>query len=91
MQVGETALGKGAQQVQGRGGLVVGLEQALGVGNAAFFVEADAVDDIATVGRQGHAADGFVIGRARLGELARHAPDLDHRAAGGKSHDNSHL
>jgi hypothetical protein len=91
MQVGKTALGEGAQQVQGRGGLVVRLEQALRVRHAAFFVETDAVDDVATVGRQGHAVDGFVVGRTRLGELPGHAPHLDHRATGGEGHDDRHL
>ncbi len=91
MQIGKAALGEGAQQVQGGGGLVVGLQQALRVRYAAFFIEADAVDDVATVGGQGHAVDGFVVGRARLGELPGHAPDLDHRAAGGEGHDDRHL
>ena len=91
VHVGEAALGEGAQQVEAGGGLVVGLQQALRVRHAAGGVELDAVDDIATVGRQGHAAEGLVIGRARLGELAGHAPDLDHRAAGGEGHDDGHL
>ncbi|MNX99731.1 hypothetical protein D3C86_1321970 [compost metagenome] len=91
MQVGKPALGEGAQQVQGRGGLVIGLQQAFRVRHAAFFVETDAVDDVATVGGQGHAIDGFVVGRTRFGELPGHAPDLDHRAAGGKGHHDRHL
>ncbi|MNH17312.1 hypothetical protein D3C79_769810 [compost metagenome] len=60
VQVGKPALGEGAQQVEAGGGLVVGLQQALRVGNAAFRVEADAVDDVATVGGQGDVADGFI-------------------------------
>ena len=52
MQVGKTALGKGAQQVQGCSGLVVRLQQTIWIRYAAFFVKTDAVDDIATVGRQ---------------------------------------
>ncbi|MOA10002.1 hypothetical protein D3C78_1298710 [compost metagenome] len=60
VQVGETALGEGAQQVEAGGGLVVGLQQAVGVRYAAFFVEADTVDDVAAVGRQRDVADGFV-------------------------------
>lgn len=91
MQVGKPALGEGAQQVEGGGGLVVRLQQAFRVRYAAFFIETDAVDDIATVGRQCHAVDGLVVSRARLGELSGHAPDLDHRAAGRESHDNGHL
>ena len=91
VQVGETALGESAQQVQGCCGLMIGLQQTLRIRHAALFVEADAVDDVATVGRQGYAADGFVVGRTRFGELAGHAPDLDHRAASGEGHDDCHL
>ncbi|MNE68797.1 hypothetical protein D3C80_1644780 [compost metagenome] len=60
VQVGKPALGEGAQQVEAGSGLVVGLQQALRVGDAAFRVEADAVDDVATVGGQGDVADGFI-------------------------------
>ncbi|KPY40222.1 Uncharacterized protein ALO52_05173 [Pseudomonas syringae pv. primulae] len=91
MQVGKAALGKGAQQVERGGGLVVGLHQTIRVWNAAFLVEADAVDDVAPVSRKRNAVDGFIVGRARLGELARHASDLDHRTACGKGHDHGHL
>ena len=91
MQVGKPTLGEGAQQVQGGCGLVIGLQQALRIRHAALFVEADAVDDVAAVGRQGHTVEGFIVGRARLGELTGHAPDLDHRATGGEGHDDRHL
>ncbi|MNO59409.1 hypothetical protein D3C76_499970 [compost metagenome] len=91
VQVGEAALGEGAQQVEGGGGLVIGLQQALRVRHAALLVEADGVDDVAAVGGQGDVADGFLTGRARLGELPGHAPDLHHRAAGGEGHHHGHL
>ncbi len=91
VQVGKPALGKRAQQIQGGSGLMVGLQQAVRVRHTAFFVEADAVDDVATVGGQGDAVDGFIVGRAWLGELAGHASDLDHRATGGEGHHNRHL
>jgi len=91
VQIGKTALSEGAQQVQGGGGLVIGLQQTIRVRHAALLVETDAVDDIAAIGRQGDAINGFVIGGARFGELAGHAPDLDHRATGGKGHDDRHL
>ncbi|MNU05587.1 hypothetical protein D3C72_2504460 [compost metagenome] len=62
VQIGKPALGKGAQQVKAGGGLMVGLQQALRVRHPALLVEADAVDDIATVGRQGDPTDGFIAG-----------------------------
>ncbi len=91
VQVGKTALGEGPQQVEAGGGLVIGLQQALRVRDAALGVEADAVDDVAPVSGQGDGADGFIARRAWLGELPGHAPDLDHRAARGKRHDDGHL
>ncbi|MNN74620.1 hypothetical protein D3C76_1642850 [compost metagenome] len=60
VQVGKPALGERAQQVEAGGGLVVGLQQPLRVRNAAFGVETDAVDDVATVGGEGDVADGFI-------------------------------
>ncbi len=70
---------------------MVGLQQALRVRHAALLVEADAVDDVAAIGGQGHAVLRFVAGGARLGELAGHAPDLHYRAAGGEGHYHRHL
>ena len=91
VQVGETALGEGAQQVQAGRGLVVCLQQALRVRHAAFLIEADTVDDVAAVRREGHAVDGLVAGGARFGELAGHAPDLYYRTSGGEGHHDRHL
>ncbi len=91
VQIGEAALGERAQQVQGRRGLVIGLQQAIWVRHPAFLIETDAIDDIATVGGKGHTRDGFIVGRARLGELPGHAPDFYHRAAGGEGHHDRHL
>ena len=70
---------------------MVGLQQTLRVRHATLRVEVDAIDDIAPVSRQRHAIDGFVTGRAGLGELAGHAPYLDHRTAGREGHDDRHL
>ncbi len=91
MQVGETALGEGTQQVQAGSGLVVGLQQALRIGYTALGVEVDAIDDVAAVRRQRNAVDGFITCRAWLGELTGHASDLHHRAAGSEGHDDCHL
>src|SRR3546814_19790507 len=51
VQVGEAALGKGTQQVEGRGRLVVALDQALGIRHPGLGGEVDAVDDVAAIGR----------------------------------------
>ena len=56
-QVGEAALGEGPEQVQRRRRLVVGLEQAGGVGGAGGVGEADVVDDVAPERRQLDAVD----------------------------------
>src|SRR3546814_10098036 len=82
VQVGETALGKGAQQVQRRGRLIVGAHQALRIGLAGLLGEVDAVDNVAAIARQLDAVDYLGGRRARLGELAGHAANLQDR----KSH-----
>ena len=91
MQVGKTALCKGAQQVQGGSGLVVSLHQPLGVRNAAFFIKTDAIHDVAAIGRERYPIEGFIIGRARFGELAGHATDFNDRATRREGHDDGHL
>ena len=55
---------------------------------AGFGGEVVAVDDVAAVGRKGHAVAGLVIGGAGLGELPGHAAHLDdgHRGAVGEHH-----
>ncbi len=91
VQVGIAALGEGAQQVQRRGRLVVGLHHALGIGQARLGGELEAVDVVAAVGRQLDLADLLDVGRARLGELAGHAADLHHRHAGAVGQHDGHL
>ncbi|MNY07180.1 hypothetical protein D3C86_1399720 [compost metagenome] len=91
VQVGIAAARKGAQQVQRRGRLVIGLQQALRIGHALFGREAHAVDDVAAIGRQLDAADLFQRRRARLGELTGDAADLHHRLAPGEGQDHRHL
>ena len=91
IEVGITAHGEGAQQVQRRGRLAVGHHLPLGIGNAGFFRKFDAVDDIAAVARQRDIAELLDVGGARLGELAGDTADLDHRLLGAKRQDNGHL
>ena len=88
VEVGVAARGEGAQQVQRRGRLSVGLELPARIGYAGLGREGDVVDDVALVARQLDVADLLVRRRARLGELPGDAPDLhDGRAAGEGQHD----
>ena len=85
MEIGIAALGEGAQQIEGRGGLAIDLHQTLGIGLARGGLEFHAVDHIAAIGRQRHVADRLGIGGARLGELAgepAHFPPRTFRAEG---------
>ena len=91
MQIGKPALGEGAQQVERRRGLVVGLVHAVWIGFARALVEFDPIDDIAPVARQFDTIQRFRRRRARLRELARHAADLDHRAGSREGQHDGHL
>ena len=91
LEVGITALRKGAQQVERGGRLAVGHDLALRIGAARFHRLFGAVDDIATVDRQLDAADGLGGRGARLGELTGDAADLHHRLAAGEGQDHGHL
>ena len=62
-----------------------------GFGNARFLGELDAVDDVAAIARQLDVALLLDVGRARLGELAGDAADLDHRQLGAKGQHDGHL
>ena len=85
-EVGEPALGEGADEVQRRCRGVVALEQAGGVGLTGVLGEVVPVDDVTAVGRQGDIAARFGIARAGLGELPCHPPHLHdrHRRAVGE-------
>ena len=91
LEIGVAAGGEGAQQVERRRRLAKGLELAARVGLARFRRELDVVDDVAAIGRQRHAVLGLDVGRARLGELAGDAADLDHRRGGGEGQHHRHL
>ena len=69
VQIGIAALRKGAQQVQGRSGLVVHLHHAFRIGGAAFGGKRHVVDHIAAITGQRHAADFLDIGGTRFREL----------------------
>ncbi len=85
------ALGEGADQVERRRRLAVGLDHTLRVGLTPGGVEIEAVDDVAAIGRQRHLALLFDVGRARLGELPGEPPDLDHRHPAAKGQHHRHL
>ena len=75
-EVGEAALGERPQQVERGRRLVVGLHEAVGIGDARLGERAGVVDDVAAERRQDDAV--HELGRARtgLGELAGDAADL---------------
>ncbi len=91
LEIGIAAAGEGAQQIERRGGLTVGVELALRVGHAGGRREIDAVDDVAAIARQLDVADALGGRGARLGELAGDATDLHHRRGGGEGGHDRHL
>ena len=90
-EIGVAAMREGAQQIERRRRLAIGLDLAARIGNARFRRELDAVDDVAAIARQFLAV--FLLGRrrARLGELSGDAPDLHHRRAAGECQHHRHL
>ncbi len=91
LEIGVAAGGEGAQQVQRRGRLAVRLELAARIGLPRFRAEVDVVDDVAAIGGQRDAVDGFEVGRAGFGELAGDPADLDDRRPRRKRHHDRHL
>ena len=78
-EVGVATSGEGPQQVQGRGGPMVGGEQSLGVGATFALGEANVVDDLAEERRQLDVALGLDGGGAGLGELTGDTADFHDR------------
>lgn len=91
MEVGVAALGEGAQEVQRRRRLAVGLQHPLRVGAPRLGAEIGPVDDVAAIGGRLLVALPFRLGGAGLGELAREAADLHHRAGGAVGEHDRHL
>ena len=91
IEVRIAAAGKGAQQVQRRGRLVIGLQQSLRIRDALGGRKAHAVDDVAAIAGQFDAIDHLDRGRAWLGELAGDTADLHHRLAPRKGQHDRHL
>ena len=90
-QVGEAALGEGPQQVERGRRLVVGGDQAVGVGPAGVGVERLVVDHVAAERVELDVADPLGRRRPGLGELPGDPADLDHRDAGGVGEGDGHL
>mmetsp|Transcript_9099 Transcript_9099/g.37231 ORF Transcript_9099/g.37231 Transcript_9099/m.37231 type:complete len:538 (+) Transcript_9099:2377-3990(+) len=90
-QAGVAAAGEGAEQVERGGALVVRAHEPLGVGHARLGRVLGAVDDVAAVRRQLHAVHHLGVRGARLGELPRHAPHLDHGRGGAVHEHDAHL
>ena len=90
-QVGVATGDEGAHEVQRRRGRVVDVDEPLRVVGAGVGGEVEAVDGVAAVGRQGHAAAGLEVGRPRLGVLPRDPADLHDRHRGGVRQHDRHL
>ena len=90
-EIGVAALREGAQQIERRRRLAIGLDLPARIGTARLLGEGDVVDDVAAIARQFLAV--ALLGRrgARLGELAGDAADLHHRRGGGISEHHRHL
>ena len=91
LEIGVAAGGEGAQKVERRRGLAIGVQLPARVGLARRGRELDVVDDVAAISRQGDAVDRLQVGGARLRELASDASDLHNRRSGGERHDHRHL
>ena len=78
-EVGEPALGEGADEVQRRGRLVVRLDEPVGVRHPSGDVEAGAVDDVAAERGEIDITDALCRAGPGLGELAGDPTDLHDR------------
>ena len=91
VQVRETAARKGAQQIQRRSALMIRLDHAGRIWLARRFAKLKAVDYVAAVARQTHAARLLKVAAARLCELPCDATYLDDGAARREGKNNRHL
>ena len=91
VQVGEAALGEGAQQVQCRRGLVVAADHAHRIGPPGELVEGEVVDHVAAERREIDAVTVLDRRGAGLGEWPGDAPDLQRRDARAVRQRDRHL
>ena len=91
VEVGVAAGRERPQQVERRRRLPICLELAPRIGHPCGLREGDVVDDVAAVAGQRHPVLRLGVRRARLGELARHPPDLHHRQRAREGQHHRHL
>ena len=91
VDVGKATGREGPQQVQAGGRLGIGLQHARRIGDPRLMGRFKPVDDVAAIAWVFHPANHLGIGRARLGKLACHAADLDHRHLGAIGQHHGHL
>jgi hypothetical protein len=91
VQVGETVVDQRADEVHRHRRARMALDHPARVGDAGLGGEGRAVDQVATVARQGHAVLALGVGRARLGVLAGEAADAHHRQAHAVHQHQAHL
>ena len=90
-EIGEPALGEGAQEVQRRRGLVVAPEQAARVRAPGGRLEREVVDHVAAEARELDVVARLRRGGAGLGELAGDPAELHRRDAGAVGEQHRHL
>jgi hypothetical protein len=90
-EVGKSPFGEGPQQVECRGGLVVGGQHAGRVRDACRLGGGVVVDHVAAEARKGAPVDDLGGRGAGLGELPGDTAQLDHREAGAVGQDHGHL
>ena len=90
-EVGKPALDQATGEVQRHCRPFVASQQQLRIGCAVLERKGGAVDQIATIARQGDAVAGFELGRAGFGVLAGKTPHPRHPPLHSVGEHNAHL
>ena len=91
VNVSKAAGREGAQQVQAGRGLGIGLQHARRIGDPRLMGRFKTVDDVAAIAGVFHPTNHLGVGRTRLGELAGHPTDFNHRHLGAIGQHHGHL
>ena len=91
VQVGEPAVGEGADEVERERGALVAAQHQLGIGLPILAGEGEAVDQVPAIRRQRDLAAPLEVGGARLGILPGDATDPHHLLARAVDQDQAHL